>query len=1096
MRFSHFVPRSLRPANPSARPTKLRRRLAIETLEARVVPSLTATLLDLGGGASELRLSGPTGSSINIDGGWQDNPDANHQHVYSASGDLILKSAQADLPFSEDVSTPLTISTASDSNQLAGVSWSGPALGTGLDALTGFNSTFGVTLNAPATSWNVQQGSDLVANGIPVNPDLPYITFQEDSSSGYTAQFGNTTGSGNLAVAFAPQDPLLYLQAGALTFGSSFGGNLVLQPVAGQQGFVDPVAGHLYSTGNVDLGQNNLTLQNAAMVVNLDAQGDGALLGSLSGDTASQLFNGSIPLSGFGGANQADVAAGFNAQATLTYNALGFNLPLTVTSSSGEYANGTVTVHGVQGVSLFGQTPLAFIGGDSVDVAATFGASGLSGIQMTVANASLGNVGVGNAAVSLTPSSVTLSGTLSGVLGSGSVALTGTVGSDGTWSVQGTAGDLTVGPVTLHSTSVTVGSNGISVSANADVPVLGSVSLAGSYTDASHYSLAAHLAGPIPIGAFSLSNGDVTLANAGSGVSLGFQADATLPSPVGRVHLAGTIRGASDFNLTAQVDSVPIAGFTLRNDNVTLSNTGLAFDGTVTGVQLVGSVHFAGQIMTSGFSLSATVTNIDVIPGVVHFDTASLTLTSSSLTLRTNVPNVPVVGTLSFAGTINVSGSVTLSATAPHFRLLGFIDVDNAMVTVGFPNPRLTVSADLSLVGMVHARVVGTITVGSHFSFDGGADITVAGFTLGHADLHLGNNPGDPTTIHIGPFTTPDDFPVVGKVTLEGSCGPRNGQFSFDIDASPNPPIPLGPIQVTRFHLGLHTDGLGGGSLTLGAGFGYVLPGGIVSLTGYAQVTVSTNGDFRLLANVDASVFNFPVGHGILTLNKTGGTFDMTLDTTLNLIIATGSLRGNIDFIHGRFALHGVVSVDGPLSTIFIGGAIFDVDNLGVRFAGQLHGPFNLIQITFSGAINSDASWHLDGTGATHLGPFASSITVHGGGRRNGSGYTVDFSAAFHVGIDYRFSIGTPIATGNFRVYAAVDGNVALTIGGGQLNISGHLGFTAGIDYQITSGPFSWSGTVYVDTSVDFDNHNLWINLPRIHLVLWDWNLPRLHFVF
>src|SRR5262249_45011338 len=154
-----------------------------------------------------------------IDGTWQDNPDPDHQHVYSATGDLTLKSAQADLAFSEDDSTPLTISTAADSAQLAGVNWSGPALSTDLDALAGFYNTFGATLNAPATSWNVQQGSDLVANGIPVNPDLPYITLQEDASSGYTASFGSTSGSGNLTVAFAPQDPLLVLQADGLTFG-------------------------------------------------------------------------------------------------------------------------------------------------------------------------------------------------------------------------------------------------------------------------------------------------------------------------------------------------------------------------------------------------------------------------------------------------------------------------------------------------------------------------------------------------------------------------------------------------------------------------------------------------------------------------------------------------------------------------------------------------------------------------------------------------------------------------------------------------------------------------------------------------------------
>jgi hypothetical protein len=287
-------------------------------------------------------------------------------------------------------------------------------------------------------------------------------------------------------------------------------------------------------------------------------------------------------------------------------------------------------------------------------------------------------------------------------------------------------------------------------------------------------------------------------------------------------------------------------------------------------VPLVGDLHFTGQLpRTGGFSLSATRTNVTVISGVLTLPQVGLTLTQNSLTLSATVPNLPVVGSVTFAGAINFSGSFTISATAPHFTLLSFIGIDNATVAFSYPNPRLTVSAHVSLAGMANADFTGTLTAGGHFSFDGHADLIVAGFTLGRANLHLGNNPGDPSDgIHIGPFTTPP-LPVVAAVTLKGSYGPRQGQFSFSVDLNPTPPIMLGPIPLNRVHLGLSADGLGPGSLTLGAGIGY-------NLNLQPVITAAVDFDGKLLKS--GSSYTIDV-HGRANLTIAGFTMaNATLD--------------------------------------------------------------------------------------------------------------------------------------------------------------------------------------------------------------------------
>jgi molybdenum-dependent DNA-binding transcriptional regulator ModE len=1014
----------------------------VECLEDRVLPAITVSLTDLGG-LSELLLTGPTGSSLEIDGNWQDNPDGNHLHVYTASGDLTLKSAAADLPFTEDDSTPITISTASDSDQLAGVNWSGPALSTDLDALAGFHNTFGVTLQAPSAQWNVQQGSDLVANGLPVDPNMPFITFSEPDGS-YTAQFGSITGSGDLSVAFAPQDPALLLENTGLTFGGSFGGNFTLQPVSGLPGSVDPVSGHLYGVGNVDLGQNNLTLQNAAMVVNLDAQQDGALLGSLSGDTASQLFTGAIPLSSFGGDNQADVAAGYNGQTTLTYNVLGFDLPLTVNSSSGEYSNGTVTVHGVQDISLFGQTPFSFINGDNVDVAATFDSNGLHGIQLSVSNASFGSVAVSNATVNLTQDSVSLAGTLQGLLGSGNVSLTGSVSSDGTWSVQGTAGDLTVGPVTLHNASVNLDSNGVSLSANADVPLVGSVSLTGSWTDDNTYSLTGHV-DSVTIGGFTFSNDDVTLSNSG----LTFAGDVTLPG-AGTVTVTGSIQDASTYSFSAHIDSLTIGGFVFTNDDVTVSNDGVTFAGDAT-LPLLNTVHLTGSIIdASNWSFTAHIDSVTI--GGFTFSNDDVTLSNAGLTFAGDA-TLPLLNTVHLTGSITDASNYSFTAHI-NSATIGSVTFSNVDVTVSNSGLSFAGDATLPLLNTVH--LTGTITDATHYSFTAHiGSATIGGFTFSNDDITLSNTgltfAGDAT------------LPLLNTVHLAGSItDASNYSFTAHINSAT-----IGGFSISNADVTLSNSGLSfAGDATLPVVGSVHFAGSITDATHYsftAHINSVTLGAFTL-SNVDVTLSNS----------------DLSLagDATLALV-GSVHLTGTItDATHYSFTAH--------ITSVTIGGFTFSNDditlsNAGLSFAGDVTVPL-LSTVHVSGTITDATHYSFTAhINSATIGGFAltnDDITLSNSGLSFAGNATLPVVGTVHLSgsitdaTHYTFTAhinsvtvggftlsNVDVTLSNSGVSFAGDASLALV---GSVHLTGtitdatHYSFTAHIN-SVTIGGFTFS---------------------------------------
>jgi hypothetical protein len=155
---------------------------------------------------------------------------------------------------------------------------------------------------------------------------------------------------------------------------------------------------------------------------------------------------------------------------------------------------------------------------------------------------------------------------------------------------------------------------------------------------------------------FALSGADMTLSSTG----LVLSASATLPL-VGTAKLSGTIQDATHFTLTAPIPSVKVGGFTMTNDTVTLSNTGLVLAGTAT-LPLVGTAKLSGTVQdATHFTLTAPIPSVKL--GAFTLSNDTVTLSPSSLGLK-GTATLPVVGSLNLSGTITDSTHFSLGANA------------------------------------------------------------------------------------------------------------------------------------------------------------------------------------------------------------------------------------------------------------------------------------------------------------------------------------------------------------------------------------------------------------------------------------------------
>ena len=569
----------------------------------------------------------------------------------------------------------------------------------------------------------------------------------------------------------------------------------------------------------------------------------------------------------------------------------------------------------------------------------------------------------------------------------GPVGMTGTVDNQGNFSLTRT-GDITIAGYTLNAT-MTLSNTKLSVTADLSVPSAGVIPVTGWVTSSGQFSLTGTIKN-LPISFINLSNVSVNLTN--TGLTLAGQAS-NVPV-LGTVTFTGTVAGGS-YTFTATVPQATVLGFTLTNITATFANGVLTMHAHAPNLPVVGSGDFSGTVTASTYVLTATFPTVTV--DFVTFTNVSLTLTPSGLAFR-GTTVLPVVGSTLFTGTMTYSGKFTLTASPQAFTLLGFVTFTNPKVTLTWPTKSLTVSAQANLAGIGWVSFTGKFFAGGKYSFDGSASLTVAGFTLGTSRLHTGNEPGDSSDgITIGPFTTPP-LPTVGPVTLMGSYK-AGGQFSFWATVHPTPPIIIGGIPFNQFTVGLTNN-----SLTFGAGAGFAYAGFQVAEV-YFQGTIFTNGDFTLIGTVDTlTIAGFNDSHGVLTLKKTGSQVNLTVDASVNMLLATVELHGFLNFNTGQFSLTG--SQNFGVAGFSFSSASFTVDNLhGLNV--QVHSHTNIVNI---GAVD------FDGTLA-----------------KSGSSYVVSLRG-----------------TASFQVAGFQLAGASLLIDNTHLAISAHLGFAGFVSASFT----------------------------------------------
>ncbi len=559
-------------------------------------------------------------------------------------------------------------------------------------------------------------------------------------------------------------------------------------------------------------------------------------------------------------------------------------------------------------------------------------------------------------------------------------------------------GTITLGGFTLSNASVILGPGGATVSGTTALPLVGSVQLTGTISDdGSQFSLSAPVSSAT-IGGFSLTNDTITLSNAG----ISLTGTATLPV-VGSVTLNGSVSAdGSQFSLSAPVSSATIGGFSLTNDTITLSNTGIALTGTAT-LPIVGSVTLNGSVSADGsqFSLTAPVSNLTIAD--ISLSNATVTLANSGLSLSAQA-DLAVVGDVTFIGAISPGGSWSLSGSPANGSLSllgGLVQFNDETVTLTANGVTLTADATVAHLGA--ATFEGSIGTGDNYSLTATVSINVAGFSVDGAVLTLGSN-----DLQVD-FTLP--VPEIGDVAFSGSYGP-NGQWS--LSATYPGPVEVGPVTLTDLGFTLTND-----SLTLQA------TGSIADLQGLVNAqatgTFYTNGGVNLKLTVNAlQVGNFELGQtwvDVTNINKVtenpGSVWTMELHGVVGIQNANVTLDGFVD-TQGNYDLTGTQDFQ-------VGGLTLSQMNFELK-KGQgftFSGTWNYLVANFniSGTIATDGEVQFSGTAQTTQLPNGFELA-------NGS-IKADLNPTNgNYSIEVKGSVDVSIATLNLDVTASMSGGV------------------------------------------------------------------------
>lgn len=308
------------------------------------------------------------------------------------------------------------------------------------------------------------------------------------------------------------------------------------------------------------------------------------------------------------------------------------------------------------------------------------------------------------------------------------ISLKGSISSNGDFSLTASNVSKKIGGFSFPSLSITLSNSGLQVSGSSSLPVLGSVSLSGSISSNGNFSLTVSNVSKT-IAGFSLPSLSITLSNSGLSVS----GSASLPV-LGSVSLKGSVSSNGSFSLTASNVSKSIGGFSFPRLSITLSNSGLEVSGS-SSLPVLGSISLSGSISSDG-SFSLTASNVSRSIAGFSFPSVSITVSNSGLQISGSA-SLPVLGSISLSGAIYSDGNFSFTGSLNSALLAGAslaeVTMNNSGVVISAWLPfignvgltlysdRLGISVNVG-VGLFSVRTVYLYTDG-HFDVEASAPV-------------------------------------------------------------------------------------------------------------------------------------------------------------------------------------------------------------------------------------------------------------------------------------------------------------------------------------------------------------------------------------
>ena len=540
-------------------------------------------------------------------------------------------------------------------------------------------------------------------------------------------------------------------------------GNFVSQADGSVGGAVIQSGGRLRLENGGNIADVNIGT-NAQLVVNSGSTGVATNINSVSGDSGSRFENNDTTVV----ANGVTVGTFDNsATGTLTVTSGGLTTNEAGTNGSGGFINsgsvtieagdltvnsgtftnsGTVNVNSgnlvsnadnftnggtmtVSGDATVSGTTINLAAGSTTNVS---GAGNFSGTDVTIA-------GTGNFGTSLdvTGTNVTFDSGANITTTTGNISATADnltfndgasiVANSGDLSFTATAGDISINNnTTFGGTNLTVEGQNVTLAGN------------HNFTGSGSFTATEATSGSVTVGA---GNQNFDGGAHFSGTSVALQSGANVTSTTGPLEFTGNTitmaggananAGSGDVSITSTGTATQETGASLAGNNLTVSGTDIAFNGTNT---FSGSGNFTGNNVTLGGNSSfGTGLDVNANNGTVTFDsganitaaTGNITATGTNVTFGNGSVVTATAGNVTATGdTINMSGAqITASGDLTFTANAGDITIDNSSKLSG---------TNITATG-------NNVTLAGNQTFAGSGTFTANDQTNGKVTVNAGN---------------------------------------------------------------------------------------------------------------------------------------------------------------------------------------------------------------------------------------------------------------------------------------------------------------------------------------------------------------------